>query len=572
MFRFESSDRSYSSWELVEIAGDGSVTPDGVDPLANRWITGDLVSCEFRLVKSPVREGELMAGILVLSGSTYGRDLNGKLRYKCVPDDPRYPVFLVSYAAKDVGFSKKKVDRFVTFQWKDWSGKHPECFLVENIGYVTDNQAFYEYQLRRRGLLAAHLDGKKPRQLRVTEALSAVSENDAINGMFEKWGLEDRTDRRVVTVDPAGCRDFDDALGWEAGNGKVTASVYIANVPVWIEHLGLWGAIGGLPATVYLPHRTIPMLPPALANNLCSLVSGKRRPALALDVSVSESGSVSMSYSVCVVNVSANYSYDDSSLETDPVYAGALSVAEVVREGSPYVTGRFDSHTLIAFYMMLMNARAGELLGAEKTGIARTHPGSAPVGLAGCVGRVAEGYHGGSARYVPGGRPDDLGHALVGDGVPHYMHTSSPIRRRVDIVNMVMLHTLLGLVPHGGAALAYVHMVQTELADVNAQMAKISRVQTECRILQVCTERPSVLDSEHAGVVIDTMCDVLSPGVFSHSVYMKDLEIMYRYKSEEPLELYGTYRFAVHVFRDEHTLNRKLKLSLCDSERVLAGV
>jgi hypothetical protein len=570
MYRFHSGDRAYSHWELVSTVGGESVTPGDVDPLACKWVTGDLVSSEFHLVESQIRDGAPMAGILVLSGSTYGRDLSGKLRYKCVPDDPSLPVFLTPYAAKDVGFSKKKVDRFVTFRWKDWNGKHPDCVLVENLGYVTDDEAFYEYQMRRRGLSVAHLSGKKGWKARVAKALSSTSEAEVLDRMGSRWGLEDRTGRRVITVDPEGCRDFDDALGWEAATE--TVSIYISNVPAWLECLGLWDAVGGLPATVYLPHRAVPMLPVALANDLCSLVAGRRRPVLALDITRSPEGDVSTSYSVCVISVARNYVYEDLDLPDDPVYDGALSTAEAIRGRFPCGQEPFDSHTVVAFYMMLMNSSVGRVLGARKAGISRTHPGSAPTGLAGNVGRIVEGYHGGSARYVPGGSPSDQGHALVAGGVPHYMHVTSPIRRAVDIANMVVLHTQLGLFPHGGAALGYAHRMQSGLAEVNDSMTKISRVQSDCRMLQMCSERPELLSSEHTGRIVDTVCDLSAPGTLHHTVYMEGLNVIYRFRSDQSLELYGSYKFTISAFRDEHTLNRKIRLVLVEPECVLASV
>ena len=63
-----------------------------------------------------------MPGVLLLDGNkTYGRQKNGnkikqgKLLYKCIPDDMRLPAFLVPYEIKNMGFSKVFKNLYVLF-------------------------------------------------------------------------------------------------------------------------------------------------------------------------------------------------------------------------------------------------------------------------------------------------------------------------------------------------------------------------------------------------------------------------------------------------------------------------
>ena len=43
-----------------------------------------------------------------------------------------------------------------------------------------------------------------------------------------------------MSIDPEGCEDIDDAFSCKQNDdGTVTLSVYIANVPVWLDHLEL---------------------------------------------------------------------------------------------------------------------------------------------------------------------------------------------------------------------------------------------------------------------------------------------------------------------------------------------
>ena len=100
------------------------------------------------------------------------------------------------------------------------------------------------------------------------EALSAKPVDSVVEEMSTIWGFEDRTNMPVITVDPDGCRDYDDAIGWcEISDGQ-RISVYISNVSAWLEHLDKWDIVKGLPSTVYLPHRVVPMLVELLSTNL----------------------------------------------------------------------------------------------------------------------------------------------------------------------------------------------------------------------------------------------------------------------------------------------------------------
>ena len=81
---------------------------------------------------------------------------------------------------------------------------------------------------------------------------------------------------RLFSIDPPTARDLDDALSVESlpgGNWRV--SVHIADVSHFIPPGSALDAKAALRATsVYLVQRVIPMLPPLLCEQLCSLNPG----------------------------------------------------------------------------------------------------------------------------------------------------------------------------------------------------------------------------------------------------------------------------------------------------------
>ena len=90
---------------------------------------------------------------------------------------------------------------------------------------------------------------------------------------------KDFRDKNVVSVDPPGCKDIDDALHCERlPNGNLEIGVHIADVTHFMkESTPLDLEASKRCTSVYLVDRRIDMLPKLLTENLCSLVGGEER-------------------------------------------------------------------------------------------------------------------------------------------------------------------------------------------------------------------------------------------------------------------------------------------------------
>lgn len=90
---------------------------------------------------------------------------------------------------------------------------------------------------------------------------------------------EDITDKTIITIDPPDAKDFDDAISLEKdGEGKWILGVHIADVSHFIpEDSPLDEEAKMRGNSVYLPGRTIPMLPEILSNGICSLQPEQKR-------------------------------------------------------------------------------------------------------------------------------------------------------------------------------------------------------------------------------------------------------------------------------------------------------
>ncbi len=96
----------------------------------------------------------------------------------------------------------------------------------------------------------------------------------------------DLTELTTFTIDPVTARDFDDAISAEGlDGGRTRVWIHIADVSAFVAPGSLVDREAARRATsVYVPGRVEPMLPEALSNDACSLVPGKARAAVTVEL------------------------------------------------------------------------------------------------------------------------------------------------------------------------------------------------------------------------------------------------------------------------------------------------
>ena len=516
MSKFTPQDRNYLEWRIEPPLD----KLKNFDPVQAKALVGDVIDADelgYMLVKnSPYRTQQSIPGILVYSGRTYGRDKD-KMIYKCVPNDRQLPMFVISNKEKGTTFNKIKMNKFVLFKFLDWDGKHPRGCITNTLGDVTDTSVFYSYQLFCKKI-------HSPIQ-KFTKVVSRTigKPNKKNNDLFEN-----REDMYIMTIDPIGTADFDYALGvTEMADGSSVVSVYIANVVYWMDAFNLWEHFTNRISTIYLPDRKLPMIPTILSDELCSLNVRNKRYTLAMDITINK----------------------DQRL---------LSLSKSLNKESNYIDKIEDSHDVVAFYMLMMNHKSAQVLNKEKRGIFRSVVCKEKTNIQAPdeIRKFVSYWKNVSGNYA--NYENQQGHALVGHWLDCYLQITSPIRRLVDLINMVELQSIISDYRPSLPTQEFVNKWMLQLPFINEKMKAIQKVQNDCALLDKCLKTRNLLSEVIVeGFVIDKEIDRERN---KYTIHVPKLKLINWVYVDKTLEIYKKYKFSLHLFTDEATLKSKVRL------------
>jgi len=219
-------------------------------------------------------------------------------------------------------------------------------------------------------------------------------------------GREDWRDLPLVTIDPPDAKDHDDAVHAELDSDPNNKGGYIVHVA--IADVAFYVRPGSAldrdaltrGNSVYFPDRVVPMLPERISNDLCSLVPGEPRGALAVRMVIGNDGRKrSHSFHRILMRSAAKLNYAQAQAAIDgrpddttgplldpilkPLYDAYAIVKRARDERDPLdldiperkillkpdgtvdrviVPERLDAHKLIEEFMILANVAAAEML------------------------------------------------------------------------------------------------------------------------------------------------------------------------------------------------------------------
>ena len=561
-------DRNYEQWKIYDY-DDVNVKEYelSLNPAEHKLFSCDVFNYdettqETTIVHSLTRIHQSIPGVLVLNdGKTYGHEKN-RLLYKCIPDDKRLPIFLVPYQVK-ANFQKKTDNLYVLFHYNHWEKKHPYGILENSIGSVAELPNYYEYQLYCKSLYASIQNFTKE----ATKKARMESVETFMDNIMKKNTLiQDRRKEKIITIDSDSTSDFDDAISFVEKETFKRISIYISNVPLWMEELGLWKSFSERVSTIYLPDRKRPMMPTILSENLCSLRQKEDKFAFVMDVYLNNTSSDGVSiqkieYHNARINVRKNHVYESDVLFKDKMYQQINYYVQLLHDKHQYTKEIKTSGDVVSYLMILMNHMTANKLIEYNAGIYRSMQfiernklTEEHCHLPEDVSKFLKIWNSsvGSYTVYDNRKPHDIME------IESYIHITSPIRRLVDLLNMMKLQlSMESYVFNEDAKDFYEHWVG-RLEYINKTMRSIRKVQTDCNLLDLFTNKECIEKNIYDGYVFDKI--ERNDGRYQYVVYLHEVKMVSRITLRENKENYAKMHFKIYLFEDQDTLRKKIRL------------
>ncbi len=309
-------------------------------------------------------------------------------KFFLVPDDVKMyaRIAIDDRLSSDAAGNKALVEMFM---WKN-AGESPRGKIIKIIGRKGNNNVEMEAIVLGRGFSAVfpaevenEAERMKMRGGRISDA--------------EIAGRRDFRDTLTFTIDPADAKDFDDAISFrKLPGGNLEIGVHIADVSHFVrEHSVLDREARKRGFSVYLVDRTIPMLPEALSNEVCSLNPNEDRLTFSAVFEMTSSGAVrNRWFGKTVIHSAKRFTYEEAqavlagkSAEHREALQALNGVAKKLREekfskgavdfeqdevrfelddsGKPvriFKKERLDTHKLVEEFMLLANKEVAEFI------------------------------------------------------------------------------------------------------------------------------------------------------------------------------------------------------------------
>jgi exoribonuclease R len=523
----------------------------------NDTFTYDIITNNVTIIHSEIRSiNYLIPGVLILQDNkTYGRHKpNGKLMYKCVPDDKHLPAFLIPYEIKHMGFSKIFNNLYVIINYSQWNNKHPQGIITQSIGEIDKLSNFYEYQVYCKKLNISIKNFNKD----TTNIIKQNNIDSIINKAINTYpNIEDRTNTHewfIFTIDPHKCSDFDDGFSIKKVTNEITQlSVYISNVSILLDILNLWESFSTRTSTIYLPDKKISMLPSILSDGLCSLQEQQTRISLVMDLFIENNTVTTIKYSNCVIKVTKNYVYEQPSLLNNSNYKQLLQCVQSL--STPHIHNVTDSHEVVSYLMILMNSNCATEMVKYNNGIFRTTTNiPTNTNIPEEFRNVVNPYGNISGKYIYG---TSLRHQIL--DMDAYIHITSPIRRLIDLLNSIQFQRNNDIVLSDNAYVFFNKWIN-DLEYINTSTKCIRKLQNECALLNLYVNTPEITSNIYSGFIYDK--NIKKNGSYKFTVYLQDLKLYSSVTLMYDIDLYSKHKFKLFLFNDADTLKKKIRLQI----------
>jgi exoribonuclease R len=210
-----------------------------------------------------------------------------------------------------------------------------------------------------------------------------------------------------------------------------------------------------------------------------------------------------------------------------------------------------------------MNYHCAKELLKHKTGIFRStiinKEFSVPDTVPEDVGKFIKIWNSASGQYINGSEITDTRHIVL--DMEAYIHITSPIRRLVDLLNILKFQQVTGIIQLSENGEKFYNKWLGDIDYINVTMRSIRKVQCDCTLLNLCHNNNDVMEKEYDGYLFNKICR--NDGLYQFIVFLPELKLSSRITMRDNFENFECKKFKLYLFDNEENFKRKIRLNMC---------
>jgi|UniRef100_A0A6C0J6R4 exoribonuclease R len=338
--------------------------------------------------------------IILEKRTTYGTNKKGVPLYRFVSHQGNNTKRVVAY--KKVN-KNETTNVYAVVQPTEDTNK---VSIVQIIGQIGNKAAEYEYLLHKNNLLSKQIKVQQPKCYYENIINEELTRRECIN---------------AFTIDPATCKDYDDAFSVQTIYNRIIIGVHIADVSFLVQPETMLDiiALNNLSTVYPAIKEPIHMLPKIICEDLMSLKEKTKKLCVSVYYTYENNNCINYKIVRDSVYIKKNYSYENA-ISKDINTLFNLSKSK-------------DSHDLVAYWMVKTNITIANEITKNKSCILRVYNGkneNLNNNLNETQKLQYKGLYYDSANYIISNNKDDK-HSMF-DNI--YTHFTSPLRRYCDII------------------------------------------------------------------------------------------------------------------------------------------
>jgi hypothetical protein len=325
-----------------------------------------------------------------------------------------------------------------------------------------------------------------------------------------------------------------------------------------------------------------------MSSNLCSLIENAHRYAFTMDITISVNNYETsnekdvmienIKFKNTVINVSNNYSYNQQDLSSNNSYNNLFYITKLLSEKYVCQYDITDSQNMVAYLMILMNYYCAKNLKKNNSGILlKNNITTMSNTLQNESNNLIKSWYLSKSEYF--GVMNTIDNVTTPIHTTNheslqldaYTHITSPIRRIVDLINLIEMQQIHNLFEFSKEARSFYNKWTSEehILFINTNMKSIRKLQNECTLLDMLNNIPEMIEKPFNGIIIDIKhkTGLNKPNSLVYVVYIPELKITSKITKQTTkiYELYNEIKCKLYMFPDEYNIKQKIRLEeVCD--------